>query len=46
LLEALRGIGEWRLALFAVVVILILRYAPNGLFGAILQWLVPPKGKR
>jgi branched-chain amino acid transport system permease protein len=37
LLEALREIGEWRMTLFAVVVILILRYAPNGLFGELLR---------
>jgi branched-chain amino acid transport system permease protein len=37
LLEVLREIGEWRMTLFAVVVILILRYAPNGLFGELLR---------
>ena len=37
LLEALREIGQWRMTLFAVAVILILRYAPNGLFGALAQ---------
>jgi branched-chain amino acid transport system permease protein len=37
LLEALREIGEWRLTLFGVVVILILRFAPNGIFGELLR---------
>jgi len=46
LLEALREIGEWRLALFAVVVILILRYAPNGLFGALVQRVVAASRKQ
>lgn len=35
LLEALREIGGWRMAIFGVVVILVLRFAPNGLFGAL-----------
>jgi len=39
LLEALREIGEWRLTLFGLVVIVILRYAPNGVFGALAQRL-------
>jgi len=46
LLEALREIGEWRLALFAVVVILILRYTPNGLFGALVQRVVAVSRKQ
>jgi branched-chain amino acid transport system permease protein len=33
LLEALREIGEWRLAIFCLIAILMLRFAPNGLFG-------------
>ncbi|MCH9051614.1 MAG: branched-chain amino acid ABC transporter permease [Proteobacteria bacterium] len=37
LLETLREIGEWRMTLFAVVVILILRFAPNGLFGELMR---------
>jgi branched-chain amino acid transport system permease protein len=40
LLEVLREIGEWRMTFFAVAVILILRYAPNGLFGALMQMVV------
>ncbi len=40
LIEALREIGEWRMALFGVVVILVLRFAPNGLFGGIIDRLV------
>ena len=35
LLEALREIGEWRLAAFGLIAILVLRFAPNGLFGAL-----------
>lgn len=33
LLEALREIGEWRLAIFGLIAILMLRFVPNGLFG-------------
>ena len=39
LLEALREIGEWRLALFGLVVIIVLRYSPNGLFGELSRLL-------
>lgn len=46
LLEALREIGEWRLALFGLVVILILRYAPNGMFGALLEKMAASQRKR
>jgi branched-chain amino acid transport system permease protein len=35
LLEALREIGGWRMTIFGVTVVLILRYAPNGLVGAL-----------
>ncbi len=35
LLEYLREIGEWRLAIFGLITILILRFAPNGLFGTL-----------
>jgi branched-chain amino acid transport system permease protein len=38
-LEALRAIGEWRLTLFGLVVIVVLRYAPNGVFGALARRL-------
>lgn len=33
LLEALRELGEWRLAVFGIIAILMLRFAPNGIFG-------------
>lgn len=33
LLETLRELGEWRLAIFGVIAILMLRFAPNGIFG-------------
>lgn len=33
LLETLRGLGEWRLAVFGAIAILMLRFAPNGIFG-------------
>jgi branched-chain amino acid transport system permease protein len=33
LLEALRELGEWRLAVFGILAILMLRFAPNGIFG-------------
>jgi branched-chain amino acid transport system permease protein len=39
LLEAMREIGEWRMTAFALAVILILRYAPNGLFGELVRAL-------
>jgi branched-chain amino acid transport system permease protein len=35
LLELLREIGEWRMTIFGVVVVAVLRYAPNGLCGAL-----------
>ncbi|MDR0810514.1 MAG: branched-chain amino acid ABC transporter permease [Gemmobacter sp.] len=35
LLEALREIGEWRLVIFGVIAILVLRFAPNGIFGSL-----------
>ncbi|WP_137389510.1 branched-chain amino acid ABC transporter permease [Rhodoligotrophos defluvii] len=35
LLEALREFGQWRLVIFALVAILMLRFAPNGLFGTL-----------
>lgn len=33
LLEALREFGEWRLVMFGAIAILMLRFAPNGIFG-------------
>ena len=33
LLEASREVGEWRMTIFGLVVIAVLRFAPNGLFG-------------
>ncbi len=39
LLEVLREIGEWRMAIFGAVVILVLRFAPNGLFGGFADYL-------
>lgn len=35
LLEGLREAGEWRLAIFGLVALLVLRLAPNGLFGSV-----------
>lgn len=45
LLESLREMEEWRLALFAVIVIVILRYAPNGLFGELAHFLAWRHGR-
>lgn len=39
LLEWLREMGGWRFTLFGLVVIVILRYAPNGLFGELSRFL-------
>lgn len=44
LLEALREFGEWRLVLFGAVAILVLRFAPNGVFGSLDQWFRRRKG--
>ena len=46
LLEALREIGEWRMTLFGIVVILILRFAPNGLFGELLRMAFQRRTRR
>lgn len=46
LLEALREIGEWRLTLFGLVVIIVLRYAPNGLFGELMRLLSPGRARK
>jgi branched-chain amino acid transport system permease protein len=45
LLEALREVGEWRLTLFGLSVVVILRYAPNGLFGALAGRLGAERGR-
>jgi branched-chain amino acid transport system permease protein len=37
LLEALRSYGEWRLVLFALVLLLVVRFARNGLLGLVAQ---------
>ncbi|MDZ5696139.1 MULTISPECIES: branched-chain amino acid ABC transporter permease [Phyllobacteriaceae] len=44
LLEALRAFGEWRLVIFGLLAILMLRFAPNGLFGMLADTL-RKKGK-
>src|SRR3546814_20994232 len=33
LLELLREMGEWRLVVFGAIAIVMLRFAPNGVFG-------------
>ena len=38
-LESLREIGEWRLVIFGLAAILMLRFAPNGLFGMVADRL-------
>lgn len=42
LLEALRELGEWRLAVFGIITIIMLRFAPNGIFG----WLEARLGRK
>jgi len=42
-LEGLREVGEWRLVVFGLAAILVLRFAPNGLFGTIIG-LIERKG--
>ncbi|WP_046862557.1 branched-chain amino acid ABC transporter permease [Microvirga massiliensis] len=44
-LEALRSAGEWRLVVFGLAAILVLRFAPNGVFGT-LAALVTQRGRR
>jgi len=39
LLEALRELGEWRLVVFGLLTLLILRLMPNGIFGALFDAL-------
>jgi branched-chain amino acid transport system permease protein len=45
LLEGLREVGEWRLILFGLSVVVILRYAPDGLFGALARRLGAERGR-
>jgi branched-chain amino acid transport system permease protein len=45
MLEALREVGEWRLVVFGLLTIAILRFMPNGIFGAIAAGLVRRKDK-
>ncbi|MCB1755088.1 MAG: branched-chain amino acid ABC transporter permease [Gammaproteobacteria bacterium] len=35
LLESLRELGEWRLVIFGLIAIIMLRFAPNGIFGSL-----------
>jgi branched-chain amino acid transport system permease protein len=44
-LEALRSVGEWRLVVFGLSAILVLRFAPNGVFGMLMA-LVTRTGRR
>ncbi|QPC42949.1 branched-chain amino acid ABC transporter permease [Kaustia mangrovi] len=44
LLEALRELGEWRLVVFGLLTILVLRLMPNGLFGAAAARLIRTSG--
>ena len=37
LLELMREIGGWRMTIFALAVIMVLRYAPNGLVGELIR---------
>ncbi len=37
LLELMREIGGWRMTIFGLLVILILRFAPNGVFGELVR---------
>lgn len=46
LLEGLREIGEWRLAIFGVVAIVMLRFAPNGVFGILADRVLRRGGRR
>lgn len=39
LLESLRDLGEWRLVIFGALAMLMLRFAPNGVFGLLFERL-------
>ena len=39
LLEALRELGQWRLVVFGLLTLIILRAMPNGIFGTIFDML-------
>lgn len=45
LVEVLREVGEWRMAIFGLVVILVLRFAPNGIFGELARRLGQGRGR-
>ena len=45
MLEALREAGEWRLVVFGLLTIAVLRFMPNGIFGAIAAALVRLRAK-
>ena len=46
ILETLREMGQWRLALFGLIAMLMLRFAPNGVFGLLTQQLAKWWGRR
>jgi branched-chain amino acid transport system permease protein len=39
LLEALRELGQWRLVVFGLLTLIILRGMPNGIFGGVYELL-------
>jgi branched-chain amino acid transport system permease protein len=45
MLEALREVGEWRLVVFGLLTIAVLRFMPNGIFGAIAAGILRLKDK-
>jgi len=46
LLEFMRALGGWRMTLFGAVMIAVLRFAPNGLFGMLVGRLAARPGGR
>lgn len=46
LLEVTREIGNWRMTFFGLIVILILRFMPNGVFGQLAERFLSTKGDR